>query len=149
MSPPNIPIVYRLWHLWLEPVMALNGAKLLWVEPNTYHEFMPKPSKWHPDARIVYNQLAAAYLLFAYNQAVTLRLVHDVRTWKVLMCGMMVCDTGHVYSIWAEMGTQDMLSPGSWRFEDWVTLVTTIGPIFLRLAFVFGVGLDRGGKKRD
>ncbi|KAJ4986569.1 hypothetical protein SVAN01_07878 [Stagonosporopsis vannaccii] len=148
MTPNNIPVVYRLWHLWIEPAMALNGARYLWSQPETYHDFMPVSSAWHPQSQIVYDQLAATYMLFAFNQAVTLRVVHDVFVWKVLLLGMALCDAGHIYSMWAEMGTRDMFSPGGWRFNDWVTWVSTVGPFFLRLAFLLGVGLGQMGRKK-
>ncbi|KAF9692419.1 hypothetical protein EKO04_009710 [Ascochyta lentis] len=141
MTPPNIPLVYRLWHLWIEPAMALNGARYLWSMPDVYHQYMPGTSAWSPKSQIIYDQLAATYMLFAFNQAVTLRVVQEVRLWKVLLFGMALCDAGHIYSVWAEMGTRDMLSPSVWRPSDWVTMVSTVGPFFLRLAFVLGVGL--------
>ncbi|KAH6629819.1 hypothetical protein C7974DRAFT_311840 [Boeremia exigua] len=146
MTPPNIPVIYRLWFLWIEPAMALNGARYLWVHPTVYHEYMPITTAWHRDSRIVYDQLASTYILFAFNQAVTLRVVHDVHVWKVLLFGMVLCDAGHLYAVWAEVGTREMFSPGNWRLQDWVTWVTTVGPLFLRLAFVLGMGLGHSGR---
>lgn len=146
MTPPHIPLVYRAWHLWIEPAMALNGARYLWTQPDTYHEFMPATAAWSPKSQIIYDQLAAAYMLFAFNQAVTLRVVHEIFVWKVLLFGMALCDAATYYAIWAEMGTREMLTPGNWRSKDWVTFVSTVGPFFLRLAFVLGVGL--GGRKK-
>jgi hypothetical protein len=148
MSPPNIPLIYRLWHLWIEPAMALNGARYLWSQPETYHEYMPSTTAWHPESQIIHAQLAATYMLFAFNQAFALRVVHDLYAWKVLLLGMALCDAAHVYSVWAEMGTQELFSPGNWRAGDWVTMLTTVGPFYLRLAFVLGVGLkDREQRK--
>lgn len=121
--------------------MALNGAWYLWSQPLTYHEYMPITAAWHPKSQIVYNQLAATYMLFAFNQAVTLRVVRDLFLWKVLLFGMALCDAAHMYSIWAEMGTRELFSPGNWRFGDQITMLTTVGPFFLRLAFVLGIGL--------
>lgn len=150
MTPPNIPLFYRVWLLWLEPAMALNGARYLWCTPEVYLDYMPMTAAWSPKSQIVYDQLAATYLLFAFNQAVTLRIVHDLRIWKVLLFGMALCDAGHIYSIWAEMGTKEVFSPGNWRPHDWVTIISTVGPIILRLAFVLGLGLggsQKGTKK--
>ena len=149
MTPPNIPFIYRLWHLWLEPIAAINGSRYLWTLPEVYHEYMPVTSEWSPKSKIIYDQLAACYMLFAFNQAVTLRVVQDVYIWKVLLFGMALSDAAHIYSYWAEMGASVFLSPGTWRSEDWVTVGTTVGPLFLRLAFVLGVGLvnDQKGKK--
>lgn len=149
MTPPNIPLIYRLWHLWIEPAAAVNGARYLWYQPETYHDYMPKTAAWSPKSKIIYDQLAASYMLFAFNQAVTLRVVQDVYVWKVLLFGMALCDAAHVYSLWAEMGADVFLSPESWRTEDWVTMLTTVGPFFLRMAFVLGVGLAGSKKERN
>jgi len=110
---------------------------------------MPSTAAFSPKSKIIYDQLAACYMLFAFNQAVTLRVVQDVYVWKVLLFGMALCDAAHIYSIWAEMGANVFLSPGTWRSEDWVTVGTTAGPLILRTAFVLGVGLanERKGKK--
>ena len=148
MALSDIPLIYRAWHLWIEPAMALNGARYLWCAPEVHHEYMPATAAWNPSSQIIYDQLAATYLLFAFNQAVTLRLVRDVYAWKVLLFGMALCDAGHIYSIWAEMGTREMLSPAIWRSHDWVTMVSTVGPFFLRLAFVLGVGLKSEKEKK-
>ncbi|KAF1929715.1 uncharacterized protein M421DRAFT_419501 [Didymella exigua CBS 183.55] len=148
MTPPNIPRVYRWWHLWIEPAAALGGSRLLWCLPETYHEYMPITAEWSPKSKIIYDQLAACYLLFAFNQAITLRVVHDVYVWKVLLFGMALSDAAHVYSLWAEMGASVFLSPGGWRTKDWVTVVTTAGPFFLRVAFILGIGLAGSKKER-
>jgi predicted phosphoadenosine phosphosulfate sulfurtransferase len=150
MTPPNIPLIYRIWHLWLEPVCALNGARYLHFMPDIYHKYMPVTTTWSPKTQIIYDQLAATYLLFAFNQAITLRVVPDVKTWKVLILGMAMCDAGHIYASWAEMGTRETLSPGNWRSQDWVTMVLNILPFLLRVAFVLGVGLEgsKKGKKK-
>lgn len=148
MTPPNIPRVYRWWHLCIEPAAALNGSRYLWFLPETYHEYMPITAAWSPKSKVIYDQLAACYMLFAFNQAITLRVVHDVFVWKVMLFGMALCDVLHMYSIWAEMGTREMLAPAHWRPGDWVTFVTTVGPFFLRMAFVLGVGLNGNKKER-
>ena len=112
---------------------------------------MPVTAAWSPKSQIIYDQLAATYMLFAFNQAVTLRVVHEVYVWKVLLFGMALCDAATFYSVWAEMGTREMFSLGDWRPKDWVTMVSTVGPFFLRLAFILGVGLggEKKGKKTD
>lgn len=129
--------------------MALNGSWYLWSQPQTYHDYMPVTSAWNPESQIIYDQLAATYMLFAFNQAVTLRVVHEVFVWKVMLFGMSLSDAAHIYSMWAEMGTDVFFSPGQWRSSDWITLVSTVGPFFFRLAFVFGVGIDQKGRKRS
>lgn len=128
--------------------MALNGSRLLWCLPETYHEYMPITTEWSPKSKIIYDQLAACYMLFAFNQAVILRVVHDVYVWKVLLFGMALSDVAYMYSILAEMGRSGFLSPENWRLEDWFTVGSTAGPLFLRIAFIFGIGLRSDRKEK-
>ncbi|KAF3032845.1 hypothetical protein E8E12_000609 [Didymella heteroderae] len=148
MTPPNIPLVYRIWHLWLEPAAAMNGARLLWCMPETYHEYMPSTSAWSPKSQIIYDQLGACYMVFAFNLAFTLRVVNDIYVWKALLFGMALSDLAYLYSIWVEMGTQVFLSPGNWSQGDLVTMVTTAGPFILRMAFILGVGHNHSKKEK-
>ena len=69
MAPPNTPFIYRLWHLYLEPFFALGGVYHLHWAPAQYFTFMPATSAYHPDSQIAYDQLASAYLFFAFTRA--------------------------------------------------------------------------------
>ncbi|KAF2134134.1 hypothetical protein P153DRAFT_363119 [Dothidotthia symphoricarpi CBS 119687] len=146
MTPPNIPFIYRLWHLYLEPIAAIGGTIRLIAAPATYFDFMPATAAYSPTSHIVYNQLAATYLLFAFNQAVVLRVARDLQVWKALILGMLLCDAVHIYANWAEMGTQLMLNPWLWRGGDVVTMSLNVGPFLLRAAFLAEAGF--GGRRK-
>ncbi|KAI4923068.1 uncharacterized protein J4E92_007820 [Alternaria infectoria] len=74
MAPPNTPFVYLLWHLYLEPIFALGGTYHLHWAPAEYFTFMPSTSAYHPDSQIAYDQLASAYLFFAFTEGVLMRV---------------------------------------------------------------------------
>jgi hypothetical protein len=150
MTPRNIPWFYRLWHLYLEPVFALGGVYHLHWVPLEYLSFMPSTTSYHAGSQIVYDQLASAYLLFAFIEGVLLRVVDDIRVWKYIVFGLALCDAGHCYAAWCEMGTSMVLSPWLWSQKDVVTNILNAVPLLTRVAFLLGVGLGRdarGGKK--
>jgi len=75
-----------------------------------------------PHFRVIFDQLAATYFLFAFNEAVVLRLTADVRVWKALLFGIACCDAVHIWGTSQALGGLHVL-------------------ISMRLAFCCGVGL--------
>lgn len=153
MTPPHIPLFYRILHLYLEPLFALVGVYQLHFAPALYHSFMPRSTAYNASSQIVYDQLASAYLFFATIEGVLLRTVNDLRTWRLVVAALALCDAGHCYATWCAMGTDGVLDVVAWTREEWIANVLTVLPLLTRLAFLMGVGLEDGkpkekGKKR-
>lgn len=140
---PHIPLIYRIFFLYMEPVMAFNGAILCHWYPTIFLNTMSATAKYAPSNQVIYDQLAATYVLFSFNQAVLLRTSKDLKVWKTVLVGILLCDFIHLYSMWCVMGTQVFLSPQLWRSEDWVNLVLLYGPVVLRSSFLAEVGFKK------
>lgn len=142
--------VHRVWHLYIEPFNAFYGAVLCARSPLLYLSVMsPRAnlSHYHPELQVVFNQLAATYLLFAFNQAVVLRMADgNLRIWRGLLAGMLLCDFVHVWATANALGGAGVASPALWRVFDWVNVVMLIIPLVLRSAFLAGVGVSEGRK---
>ena len=145
MAPPNTPFVYLLWHLYLEPIFALGGTYHLHWAPAEYFTFMPSTSAYHPDSQIAYDQLASAYLFFAFTEGVLMRVVKDRKTWWWIVLGLILCDLGHCYAAWCEMGTRGVLDLGSWSQKDVVTNSLNLLPVLVRAAYLVGLGVPGEG----
>ncbi|KAF1943614.1 hypothetical protein EJ02DRAFT_453090 [Clathrospora elynae] len=145
MAPPKTPFIYILWHLYLEPIFALGGVYHLHWAPEEYFTFMPSTSAYTPTSQLVYDQLAACYFFFAFIQGVLLRVVNDIKTWRWIVLGLMLCDAGHCYAAWYEMGTEFVLSPWLWSQKDVVTNVLNVLPFTLRAMYLLGVGVPKTG----
>ena len=110
---------------------------------------MPSTSAYHASSQIAYDQLASTYLLFAFIEGVLLRVVDDLRTWRWIVFGLALCDAGHCYAAWCEMGTRGVLAVGEWSGKDWVTNVLNVAPLVTRGLFLVGAGMGEGrGKKK-
>ncbi|KAF2854823.1 hypothetical protein T440DRAFT_416439, partial [Plenodomus tracheiphilus IPT5] len=144
MTPPNIPLFYRIWHLYAEPLLALCGAYHLHLDPMRYHTYMPTTSSYNPSSQIVYDQLASSYLLFAFIEGVLLRVVHDVRIWWWIVLGLALCDAGHCYAACCEMGTAGLVDFGAWRRDECIANFLNVAPLVTRAAFLMGVGMGKG-----
>ncbi|CAN8095685.1 unnamed protein product [Discula destructiva] len=148
MSSPaeHIHPLYRLWHLYIEPFGAFYGAVLCARSPLLYLSVMsPRANRahYHPEVQIVFDQLAATYLLFAFNQAVVLRMADgSLRVWRGLLAGMLLCDLVHIWASTKALGGLAVLAdPVQWRLYDWVNVVMLLIPMVLRISFLAGVGV--------
>ncbi|KAF1949625.1 hypothetical protein CC80DRAFT_257221 [Byssothecium circinans] len=142
---PSIPLAYRLLLLYIEPVMAFNGAVLCIFNPRLFlNTFSPNLS-YAPSNQIVYDQLAATYALFAFNQAIVLRVSKDIRVWKAIVAGILLCDCIHVWAGWKVMVQDGNTMPQGWRPEDWVAVLALAVPMALRSGLLFGVGVGKTG----
>lgn len=139
---PPIPPIYRYYHILIEPLMAVSGVCQLFFVPETYFSYMPASSSYHLDSRIICNQLASAYLFMAIVEALVLRVAkNDWKIWRAVVLALVVCDIGHVYASWVEMGNEEFFRPWMWGIKDGMGLILTIGPLLLRGAFLMGIKL--------
>jgi hypothetical protein len=138
-----IPFVYRVWHLWLEPLTALSGVYLLHCAPEQYFEYMPQTAQYAVESQIVYNQLAASYLFFAIIEGLVLRTTYDLGVWRAVVFALLLCDAGHLYAAWLEMGTRGFVCVWAWRGHDAATMMSFVVPFVLRIAFLMKIGFER------
>ncbi|MCJ1404355.1 hypothetical protein MMC11_007580 [Xylographa trunciseda] len=153
-DPTSIPLPYRILLLYVEPIAAFNGAILAHFFPAFYLAGMSPSatiSSYSSPSQVIFDQLAACYFLFAFNEAVVLRSTSDLRVWKAIVLGILICDFLHLYGTWEALGAA-FWDPRLWRMEDWVNLIMLYGPGGMRVAFLMGVGLKEtkglaGGRK--
>jgi hypothetical protein len=128
--------------------MALGGTYKLHWRPEQYFAYMPRTSRYAPEAQIVCDQLASTYLMFAIIELLVLRVADDVRTWKAVIIALAACDAGHIHATWAAMGIQEFLSPWLWQGKDALTMVLSVAPFLLRLGFLLELGFRKGSDFR-
>ena len=124
MAAQNIRVglLYRIFFLYLEPFFAFLGAYYAFVQPQTYLQLThaaSAPKHGIPTStRIVMNQLANLYLLFAVNEAILLRATSDLKVWRTLIVGLLIADCGHLYSV-SPLGAQIYWEVNNWNSIDW------------------------------
>ncbi|KKY37030.1 hypothetical protein UCDDA912_g02980 [Diaporthe ampelina] len=147
MAQPKIAAAHRILFLYAEPFAALYGALLVARAPLKYLYLVhpAAPAHYHPSLQVVLDQLAATYFLFAFNQAVVLRVAGDgpggLRVWTAMICGMLLCDLLHINAAGNALGWGFLLHPAGWRFEEWMVMVPTYGFAAARVAFLLGFGV--------
>ncbi|KAH6659263.1 hypothetical protein BKA67DRAFT_9004 [Truncatella angustata] len=145
----ELPFLYRFVFLYFEPAAAFIGSLLLHFDPQQFLTTMSPGLKYSALHQVVYDNLGATYVLFAFNEAILLRSTNDLRVWKTLLCGILLCDAIHLYASWGALGGDIFWNPLMWRWEDGVNLGSLWLQAFLRVAFIYDVGFPnpRGKSK--
>ncbi|KAI9862724.1 MAG: hypothetical protein M1813_004220 [Trichoglossum hirsutum] len=148
-----LPLPYRFFFLFLEPLLALTGAYVAHFHPQQYLH-LTSPSTFAASSpvplttRVVLSQLANLYLLFAVNEALVLRATADLRVWRTVLVGLLVADLGHLWSL-RELGAGVYWKVGRWSVMDWGNVGAVYIGALMRVCFLCGVGLPtkvNGGK---
>jgi len=155
----SLPLYYRAFFLFLEPISALAGFAMAFFRPSQYLALtdppflsstsnIPIPVSTH----IVLHQLANLYFLFAFNEAFILRSTSDMRVWRTLILGMLIADFGHLWSVSGHaMGSGIYWKIWQWNAMDWGNVGFVYVGILSRVCFLMGVGMpgkNKGGKSK-
>lgn len=128
--------------------MAFGGAILCHFKPAQFLNTMSPTAVYAPSNQVIYDQIAATLTLFAFNEAVVLRVTNDLRIWKTIMFGILVCDIIHLYASYTALGAAIFWDPRIWRWEDAVNLGALWGQAAIRVAFILDIVFDKNGKQK-
>lgn len=141
----TLPLVYRLFFLYIEPFATAVGAYYAHFAQQAYLQMTYASTQTTilgPSTResIVLSQLANMYAVFALNEALVLRSTTDLRVWKVFLFGLLLADFGHVYSV-NSVGLNVYWQFWNWNKMYWGNLGFVYIGATLRIAFLSGLGL--------
>lgn len=147
-SPSSVPLAYRLFFLYIEPLSAIVGAWYAHLLPHTYLALThagsapPASAPVPTSTAVVLSQLANLYLLFALNEALVLRCTSDLRVWRTLLLGLLVADLGHLYSV-RRLGPATYWQLSAWNAMTWGNVGFVYAGAAMRVSFLSGLGLAR------
>ncbi|POS71980.1 hypothetical protein DHEL01_v209625 [Diaporthe helianthi] len=141
----SIPYIYRLIILTIEPLFAVLGSALVFIDPSIYLGSISRHSvSFSLDTTFIYTALGGSWLYFAFVEAVVLRLFDDLSLWRVLCLGMLLSDFAFCYSTAQAVGGWVVyVKIGGWTAEDWVAFATTAPMVLTRILIVLGLGIQR------
>jgi hypothetical protein len=142
----TIPLLYRLFFLYIEPIATAVGAYYAALDQRAYmHLTLPSAgssllgTSISTRESIVLYQLANLYFVFALNEALVLRATNDVRVWKVFLFGLLLADFGHLASV-APVGLDVYYRFWEWNSMYWGNLGFVYVGAAMRSCFLMGVG---------
>ncbi|QIW95496.1 hypothetical protein AMS68_001014 [Peltaster fructicola] len=139
----NIPWLYRLFFLYIEPVATALGAYYAALDQQEYMVLtIPEDSRPVTTREsIVLYQLANLYFVFALNEALVLRVTTDRRVWATFLLGLLIADFGHLASVQA-VGWDIYYRVDQWNAMYWGNLGFVYVGAMMRTCFLLKVGYD-------
>ena len=145
----TIPSFYLIFFQWIDPVICIWSASMDFLTPATVlSSHVPNP---HVDIghTMIMQQRGGAMLNFAVISAALLRYTYDAQIWRIVQSAFFIVDLSLYYAAYQVLGAQGRLDPTKWRWEDWGSVVISAVAGAARVAFLMGVGLEKGMKKRN
>lgn len=138
--PPTLPVIFRVFFLYIEPISALVGAYYSAIESQTYLQLTHAPTAPTDTipicTSIILNQLSNLYFLFALNEALVLRITDDLKVWRTLLFCLLLADFGHLASV-RPLGWQIYWNVSSWNAIDWGNIGFVYVGALMRISFLY------------
>ncbi|KAK0499447.1 hypothetical protein EDD18DRAFT_1307938 [Armillaria luteobubalina] len=143
----TIPLPYRLFFLYIEPVSVIAGFMAA-LNPSFYLGQLSLSSSMIPNAvdttqtDIALYQLANLYLLFALNEHLVLSSTSSLKIWRSLLFCLLIADFGHLAAM-APLGLGAFWKVWEWNAMLWGSVGFVYLGASMRLSFLFGLGSQK------
>ncbi|KAE8454122.1 hypothetical protein EG329_005046 [Mollisiaceae sp. DMI_Dod_QoI] len=146
----RMSLIYTIWFLYLEPVMALSGTYLCIFNPQRMLTgTVPLPAITAasstgapvitPMMQMLLTNIGSLYVLFSINEGLVLRFSKEKNVWLGVVGAMLMSDIGHLYAVYA-IAPERMWQALAWNSDEWINYGTLWFGAALRLAFMLGFG---------
>jgi hypothetical protein len=143
MANSQIPLFYRVFFLYIDPLFCLSGIYLCFFDHATYLEMgIPRALTHHSSSPLTSHLLtvlgAWSVAIFAL-QTLLLQQYRDVKLWRIFMLAILLTDLGMVYAVYVAdpvMAT----SVSKWGSGEWTNHGILGLVIVMRTAFLLGTG---------
>ncbi|CEH16274.1 hypothetical protein CBOM_06132 [Ceraceosorus bombacis] len=143
--------IYRITFNWIEPVAAFLGAMAAIFAPKLLAPATPNAFKAYDERmRPIFAQIGGGWLIMVFNDFVTLRIFpRNILVWRCILGAGICSDVVYIAVIIWDLGWQRFSNPTFWTWEDAFTIISTIGPFLLKIAFQLGIGVkqEKAGEK--
>jgi len=147
-STDSIPLFYRFYFLWSDPLVCLWAVYMNFFTPAfVVNAFVPPSIPSHdPLNDFLLQQFGGSLLMLAFLDIVLLRYSKDVTVWKILEGATLLYDLVMLWSVYDALGKQGRLGLDGIRGEDWGGIGITGLAVVVRSAFLLNVGMRGNGK---
>lgn len=149
-SSRNIPTFYRVFFLYVDPVIALWGAYMNIFTPQvSVDAFIPASISPYNALQSgpLCHQIAGGLLTCAILDFTLLRRTNEVWIWQAQQYAQLAYDLVILWSMWTSLDQQGRLSLAGLRVEDWGTLIIVAVCGLIRALLCANVGLKKQSGK--
>jgi hypothetical protein len=150
----RIPLFYRIFFLYIDPVICLSGIYLFFFDPHTFIlNGVPSaitsqisPTSTIPPLTNYLIMSCGSYSLFVF--AMQILLLHpfkdapdglNVRIWRTVQFGILLIDLGLLYGVYVA-DPKAALDVSGWGSGDWTNNGILGLVALIRSAFLLGIG---------
>ncbi|KAL5319171.1 hypothetical protein ACEPPN_012220 [Leptodophora sp. 'Broadleaf-Isolate-01'] len=144
----NIPIFYRIFFLYIDPLICLIGVytyffdHATFIESGTPHSIsatVADTQHLSPLEQFLLPALGSYALCIFGIQILLLHQFHDVKIWRIVMFSILLTDLGLSYVVYSAdpLGFWDVRG---WTGGDWTNNGILGAVIAIRTAFLLGIG---------
>jgi hypothetical protein len=143
MANSHIPLFYRIFFLYIDPLICLSAIYLSFFDHSTYLSLgLPRTLTHHSSSPLTSHLITAlgawSLSIFAL-QTLLLQQYRDVKIWKIFMFAVLLTDLGLVYAVYVADPVM-AVSVGKWETAEWTNHGILGVVILIRTAFLLGVG---------
>ncbi|KAF5585428.1 beta-mannosidase mndA [Fusarium subglutinans] len=109
---------YAFFFKWIDPIIALGGAYLNFIDPIGAVTSMAPNSRYDPDQVFLFHQSGGLALAVAFLSATIPRYSQDIAVWGILQFSLLLSDLAGISGVGFAMARQGRLG-GSWTSDDW------------------------------
>lgn len=149
MAPPNLPLIYRVSLLYVEPCVALSGVYLALFDPVYLLRVIAPTATYDATMSMLFEQLAGSWLSLTFVLAVLCRRVTDPKIFRLVILAALISDVSNCVSIVRTLGLSSFSSPAGLRLDDWTNICSSFPPVAVKVALLLGIGIPDGPEKKS
>ncbi len=147
----TIPIFYRIFFLYIDPLICLLGVYTFFFDHPTYitngtpHSLSStiQDQNLTPLEKFLLSALGSYALCIFGVQILLLHQFHDVRIWRIVMFSILLTDLGLLYTVYT-VDPSAFWAVRGWTGGDWSNNGILGLVIAIRSAFLLGIGGVQG-----
>lgn len=140
----SVPAFYRIFFKYVDPVIALFGVYLNFIDQDAAVKGMAPNSTYDPNTVFLFHQCGGLALAVSFLSAALPRYSDDLTVWKIFQFAIFLSDIAGVSGIYNAMARQGRLAPENWTSDDISTGGVYVLLTILRFLFVVEFGFKRG-----
>ncbi|KAM3471446.1 hypothetical protein MY5147_005812 [Beauveria neobassiana] len=142
-SASVVPGFYSFFFKNLDPLVALWGVYLSFVDPDAAVKASAPASTYDPSQVFLFHQTSGLALAVAVVSAVLPRYTQDLGVWRILQFALILSDIAGLSGIYNSLANQGRLSPTAWTSDDKGLAGSYLVLTVVRALFLLGVGFEK------